>query len=986
MSFNSTEETKMKFSILMTVYNVELHWLKEAIRSVKKQTYRNWELCLVDDCSTDKKIPTFLENISDERIKVKILESNVGISEATNQAEKISTGEFLLLMDNDDIIHPEALERCYHAVLSTNCDIVYSDQDIIDEKNVHKNPLYKPDWSPDLILSQMYVGHLLGFRRELFEAVGGFNPELNGSQDYDLFLRMAEQTEKIVHIPQILYSWRAISSSTAENPGSKPYAQTAGLKAVQDHLDRVLGKGKGIAKETENYFVYDVRYVLDEKPLVSIIIPTKDHFDLLETAVNSIYEKTDYQNFEILILDNNSQEKETFAGFESLEKAHKNLRVIEAKFEFNWSKLNNFGIAHANGEVYLFLNNDVEVISEEWLSRLVEKAVQKNVGVVGGLLLYEDGTIQHGGVIAGMGGWGDHVFKGMEPVHYGTPFVSPMVTRNVTAVTGACMAISKHVIEDIGGFDEKFIICGSDVEICIRAIQRGYRNIYDPNIRLYHYESKTRDSYIPEVDFQLSDKMYKVYRECGDPYYNINLDIMSCVPKEKPIGLSASDTNLRELKHKLKKLIKAGSTVQRAGNGKGVEMAGKIGMKGLRSLKKHLKIEEYSKKLSFDTHIAEINPYSFRKIDRQKKRVNIIVPSINTEHVFGGISTALKFYEKFAAVSGFDKRMILVDAEPSQEAIDKYKDEYTFLRAEEDSEAKAQIIPYSTRQGSIPISKEDYFIFTGWWTAHCAQEAYDNFVKDGGYDPNPFIYFIQDFEPGFYAWSTRYLLADATYKSPYKQIAVFNSKLLRDYFKQNGYSFYKEYYFDPVLNERLKELLLKFGNYPEKKKKVLIYGRPGTERNAFNLIVAALKIWVSIQDDVQEWEVVSAGEQHPPVELGRGVVMNSVGKLSIDAYAQLLNESYAGISLMASPHPSYPPLEMSVYGIKVITNTFANKDLTEFNENIASVSRTAPAEIASQLKHICDGYKAKTERKVTNERYINNTDVFAFIPEILNNL
>ena len=189
-----------------------------------------------------------------------------------------------------------------------------------------------------------------------------------------------------------------------------------------------------------------------------------------------------------------------------------------------------------------------------------------------------------------------------------------------------------------------------------------------------------------------------------------------------------------------------------------------------------------------------------------------------------------------------------------------------------------------------------------------------------------------------------------------------------------------------MLNERLKELLLKFGNYPEKKKKVLIYGRPGTERNAFNLIVAALKIWVSIQDDVQEWEVVSAGEQHPPVELGRGVVMNSVGKLSIDAYAQLLNESYAGISLMASPHPSYPPLEMSVYGIKVITNTFANKDLTEFNENIVSVSRTAPAEIASQLKHICDGYKAKTERKVTNERYINNTDVFAFIPEMLNNL
>lgn len=986
MSLDRITDTKMKFSILMPVYNVELHWLKEAIHSVEQQTYTNWELCLVDDCSTQKEVPEFLKSISNEKIKVKLLDKNVGISGATNEAEKISTGEFLLLMDNDDVIHPEALECIFHAVQSTNCDITYSDQDIIDEKNVHKNPLYKPDWSPDLILSQMYVGHLLGFRRELFEQAGGFDTELNGSQDYDLFLRMTEKTQKIVHIPKILYSWRAIESSTAENPESKPYAQTAGLKAVQEHLDRVLGPGKGIVQETENYFVYDVRYVLDHQPLVSIIIPTKDHFDLLETAIKSIYDKTDYQHFEIIILDNNSEQEETFRGFRKLEEAHENLRVIEAKFDFNWSRLNNFGMSHANGEVFLFLNNDVEVISEDWLSRLVEKAVQKNVGVVGGLLLYEDGTIQHGGVIAGMGGWGDHVFKGMEPVHYGSPFLSPMVTRNVTAVTGACMAISKKVIEDIGGFDERFIICGSDVEICIRAIQQGYRNIYDPNIRLYHYESKTRDSYIPEVDFELSDKMYKVYRECGDPYYNINLDIMSCVPKEKGIDTSASDTSLRELKRTLKKILRVGDAKKRAGGGKGAEVAGKIGMKGLRSIKKHLKIEEYNKRLSFDTHIAEINPYAFRKISRQKKRINIIVPSINTEHVFGGISTALKFYEKFALTSGFDKRIILIDAEPSQEAIEKYKGEYTFLHADEDSDAEAQIIPYSTRQGSIPVSENDYFMFTGWWTAHCAQEAYDNFIKNGGYAPNPFIYFIQDFEPGFYAWSTRYLLADATYKSPYKQIAVFNSKLLRDYFKQNGYSFYKEFYFDPVLNDRLREMLLQFGNYPEKKKKILIYGRPGTDRNAFNLIVAALKIWTSIQEHAEEWEVVSAGEQHPSVDLGGGVMLNSVGKLSIEAYAELLNESYAGISLMASPHPSYPPLEMSVYGVKVITNTFANKDLADFNENIISVSRTAPAEIASQLKTICDGYQAKAERKITNEKYLNNTDVFGFIPEILNNL
>lgn len=522
----------LKFSVLMPVYNVDVKWLKKAIHSVKKQSYVNWELCIADDCSTKQETREFLEKINDPRIHVKMLEKNGGISEATNAAAAMAAGDYLVLMDNDDELAFFALYSFYKKIKQTDADIVYSDQDIIDQKGNHREPLFKPDWSPDLMRSQMYVGHLLGFRKSLFEETGGFRSKFNGSQDYDLFLRMSEKAKRIEHVPKKLYYWRDLPSSTAANPNSKPYAQTAGLMAVQEHLDRVYGKGNATASETENLFVYDVRYTLKEEPLVSVIMPTKDAAGYLRDVIDSIEEKTDYTNYEILILDNNSEKQETFSYFREVTEKYENVKVIKAALPFNWSKLNNFGITKAKGDVFIFMNNDMKVISSQWMTRLVEKAVRPDCGVVGGLLLYEDNTIQHAGVVSGMGGWADHVFKGMSPVHYGSPYLSPMVTRNVTAVTGACMAISRKTIEKIGGFDENFVICGSDIEICIRAIKAGKVNIYDPYVQLYHYESKSRDpGAIPEIDFDLSHKLYKSYHDLKDPYYNRNLDYMSCVPK-----------------------------------------------------------------------------------------------------------------------------------------------------------------------------------------------------------------------------------------------------------------------------------------------------------------------------------------------------------------------------------------------------------------------------------------------------------------------
>ena len=520
------------FSIVMPVYNVEIKWLDKAIESIEKQNYKNWEICIADDCSTKQEVREHLSAMKNSRIKIKLLEKNQGISGATNAAAALASGEYILLMDNDDELAPSALHEFYQKIKKEGSEIIYSDMDIIDAKGKTRDPLCKPDWSPDLFLSQMYLGHLIGFKKSLFEKVGGFRGEFNGSQDYDLLLRMTEMTDKIGHVPEILYHWRDLPSSTAANPESKPYAQTAGLNAIQEHLDRVYGKGAATANETENLFVYDVRYHMNEEPKVSIIIPIKDHADLLKAAIDSIFAKTTYKNFEIIILNNNSEREETFTYLKKVKEEHDNVIVKDAAFEFNWSRLNNYGMKFATGDVYVCLNNDVEVIEPEWLTRLVEKAIRKDVGVVGGLLLYEDNTIQHAGVVIGMGGWADHVFKGMKPQHYGSPFVSPMVTRNVSAVTGACLAVSKATIEKIGGFDEKFIVCGSDIELALRANQHGLVNIYDPNVRLYHYESKSRDaSKIPQIDFDLSDQMYKTYRKNGDPYYNRNLDYYCCQPK-----------------------------------------------------------------------------------------------------------------------------------------------------------------------------------------------------------------------------------------------------------------------------------------------------------------------------------------------------------------------------------------------------------------------------------------------------------------------
>lgn len=940
----------VKFSVLVPLYNTNEKYLREMIQSVKDQIYGNWELCLADGSDAEH---GYVEQIcleyanADARIRYHRLEANRGISENTNACAAMATGDYIALLDHDDIYTPDALYFNAKAILETNADVLYSDEDHLALDGTHINPFYKPDWSPDLLYSQMYICHLLVFRRSLFEAIGGYRKEFDGSQDYDLMLRFSEETEKICHIPRVLYSWRESETSTAANAEAKPYAHISGKNALDAHLKRKYGP-LAHAEETEYLFVYQPRFDLTSNPLISIIIPMKDHWEMTDACIKSIFEKSTYSNYEIIVLDNRSEKDDTFAWFEEVCKDSR-VRVIKADMEFNWSKINNYGVKHANGDVFVFLNNDTLVITEDWLERLAENALRPDVGVVGGLLLYEDNTIQHAGVVVGFGGWADHVFKGMAPVHYGAPFVSPMVSRNVLAVTGACVAVSRKTLEKIGPFDEEFIICGSDVELCLRAHDNGLFNRYDVNVRLYHLESKSRDSYIPEIDFKKSYEAYGPYRENIDPYFNINLDINSVIPREK-----VAPMNLVNFKNYIKRCPVTAPVYQ--------------------AVKKALmEPANYS--------VAEIGPLVPRKAAPigKGKRLNLLIPSVDKAHVFGGIATALKFYETLAQNGDFALRIITLDAGVNLETSVLSQD-YVLVSPEEDSKEVKQILPMADRYNrTFPVAENDVFVATSWWSAYNINDVM-LWQKETYGDIYPLIYFIQDYEPGFYPWSSRYMMADSTYRSELPVYAVINSKLLHDHMVQKGYQFTKTWYFEPTLNASLKQYLPELGTVVPKKKQILVYGRPNTARNAFELLVYGLKEWVAKQDNIDQWTILSAGEQHDDVDLGNGAILHSVGKLSLEDYAKMMLETYAGVSLMVSPHPSYPPLEMATFGAKTITNCYESKDLTDFSDNMICLKSCAPRDIAKKLLELCDAYDKQGTIHAKAD-YLKDTSTFGDIPQ-----
>lgn len=525
-------------SILVPAFNTPDKYLVPLIESLKAQTYSNWQLCIAD-ASTDIARAQAIESISttDGRIFYKRLDENKGIAGNTNESLKHAKGEFIGLLDHDDTLSPHAIQEVVDVLnKNRNADIIYSDEDkVSDDGKERQLPFFKPDWSPDLLLGVNYITHFLVIRKTLFDDLKGIRKGFDGAQDYDLLLRATEKTNNIVHIPKILYHWRLADGSTAKTVGEKNYADDAGQKALRDAVAR-RKVAADVVEIKERPTNYRLKYAIAQEPKVSIVIPFKDKADLLKQCVESILEKTDYSNYEIILVSNNSTEDETHVLVKELNK-HAKINAYEWNKPFNYSKVNNFGVKKSSGEYVVLLNNDTEVISPEWLSELVGVASQPGVGAVGPMLLYPDkkNGIQHAGVILGMGGMAGHAFRHRQPGEW-TDFGNNVWPRNYIAVTAACLIVSRKLYDKVGGLDETFTVAGNDVAFCIRLHEAGYRNIYWPFAQLYHYESVSVGTYNNgiQLDYDHSLTYYKKYHDSGDPYFNKNLDRMN-----EQIGIGA---------------------------------------------------------------------------------------------------------------------------------------------------------------------------------------------------------------------------------------------------------------------------------------------------------------------------------------------------------------------------------------------------------------------------------------------------------------
>lgn len=530
-----TPSTAPLVSILLPTYNSEELWLRRCLDSVLSQSYTNWELCIADDASTEPQVRRVLAEYaaSDERIKVSWRPQNGHISAASNTALAMARGKLVALLDHDDELHPQALESMVAAFdMHPEWRMAYSDEDKIDTEGRRYDPYFKPDWNPDLLYGQNCISHLGVYERALVDAVGGFRQGFEGSQDWDLALRCAEQLrpEQIGHVPRVLYHWRAVPGSTARGVGQKSYAHEAGLRAVREHLDRIGHRRADVLEIPGKLGMFRVRHPLPETmPLVSIVIPTRDRLDLLRQCVDSILSSTAYARYEIVIVDNQSSDAVTLAYFAEVIEDPR-VRVIPHDEPFNYSRINNRAVEHCRGDLVCLLNNDIEVMDSDWLDEMVSHAWRPHVGAVGAMLYYPNGLIQHAGVITGIHGVAAHPYSGM-PRGYIGQMARAALTQAMSAVTAACLLVRREVYLEAGGLDESFEVAFNDVDFCLRLGELGYTNIWTPFAELIHHESASRgheDS--PEKRARFTGEVERMRRRWGhklecDPAYNPNLTL-----------------------------------------------------------------------------------------------------------------------------------------------------------------------------------------------------------------------------------------------------------------------------------------------------------------------------------------------------------------------------------------------------------------------------------------------------------------------------
>lgn len=521
-----------KISIVVPMYNTPKNFFEELVDSCIRQSYTNWELCLADGSPEENKELRKIYS-KDERIKYKFLGKNEGISGNTNEALKMVTGDYIALLDHDDLLSDYALYFVVECINNhPDVEFMYSDEDKINEKGDRYDAYFKPDFAPDTLRCQNYICHFSIFKKELMDKLEGFRSKYDGAQDYDIFLRMSEITEpsKIRHIPRILYHWRVHSESTAKlDSNAKNYAFDNGVVAIQDHIDRLGLKGKVTPGEVGG--TYRTDYEVIGNPKVSIIIPNKDGKDILEVCIKSLLEKTTYTNYEIVIVENNSTSKEIFKFYKELEKNEKIKVVKYPETGFNYPAIINYGVKNSDGEYVVQLNNDTELITPNWLELMLGFCQRKDVGGVGVKLYYPDDTIQHAGIIVGLGGVAGHRFKEVPKGGHGY-FAKESMIENLSAVTAACIMNPRSVYEEVGYMDEGFAVAFNDVDFCLKIREKGYLIVYNPFVEFKHYESKSRGAEnTPEKIKRFQGEIarfkerWQDFLDEGDPYYNINLSL-----------------------------------------------------------------------------------------------------------------------------------------------------------------------------------------------------------------------------------------------------------------------------------------------------------------------------------------------------------------------------------------------------------------------------------------------------------------------------
>ena len=526
-----------KISILVATFNTKEEYLKEMIDTVVNQSYSNWELCIADGSTNDFVEKYVYEHYSSygNKIKFQRLDQNYGISGNTNKAFEMATGDYITVYDHDDTLELDCFYEIVKALQEYRYDVLYTDEDRYDDKKkIYDIPNFKPDYNVDLLRSHNYITHLFVVSKRIIDEVGYYNSEYDGSQDYDYIFRCIEKANAVYHIPRVLYHWRMHPESTAQNPENKMYCYDAGKRAIEAHYQRIGVDATVEMLPKPMYGMYHTVYSLKDEPLISILIPNYNHKAILKTCIDSLYKVNTYQNFEIVIVENNSTEKEIFDYYKELQSEHDNIQVVTYKGEFNFSKINNYGMKYTKGDYVLLLNNDTEIMKSNAISEMVGCILRPEVGVVGARLLYADDTIQHAGIVLGFIGYAGHVNHGLSKDEHGY-MNTECINGNYSAVTAACMMVKKSVFEKVGGFDEQFVVACNDVDLCLNICKENYLVVYNAFSLWHHYESKSRG-----YDDESQEKMWRFNQEVhqfqekwkdvlenGDPYYNKNWNLLA---------------------------------------------------------------------------------------------------------------------------------------------------------------------------------------------------------------------------------------------------------------------------------------------------------------------------------------------------------------------------------------------------------------------------------------------------------------------------